>query len=341
MHEPADRERAQPARGEPEQLPDLDGAQRDATRVALRVRILVGEPHRQRAHVRAEEDVLRGDEIGAAQVAGERPRLRGTREVDRDRDPDEQDAVELHLVPDPPAELRVVHRQRRDQRAREPHEAHHDHQVERALREQERPERAQRDQAVRGETDAEQRERGRAVRRRDRRQEARPDERRDAEADDDGDQDGLQDEERSHGAQAPRQREGREREDDGAGRQRRAARDRDDAVLAEPDAGRREAVQREQRGHDGERRADEHRSRIRAPGAENRQAARRARGDERAEADRVGVRLTREADRVVADEDLHRGRGGGRDGAEHRHGQQLLSQPAPHHVSFGTSATDP
>ena len=154
VHEPADRERAQATRREPEQLTDLDRAQRDATRVALGVRVLVGEPHRQCADVRAEEDVLGGDEVGAAQVAGERPRLRGAREIDRDGDPDEQDAVELHLVPDPPAELRVVHRQRRDERGREPHEPDDDHEIERALREQERPQRAQREQAVGGETDA-------------------------------------------------------------------------------------------------------------------------------------------------------------------------------------------
>ena len=287
--------------GEPELLADLHRAQRDAARVPLRVRVLVGEAHSQRAHVRAEEDVLRGDEIRAAQVAGKRPRLRGAREVDRDGDADEQDPVELDLVPDPPAELRVVHRQRRDQRGREPDEADDDHEVERALRQQERPERAQREQPVRGET------RGRA--RRARRccsapapaaaGSARRAPRR--RGDHDGDQHGLQDEQRPHGRQTPRQGEGREREDHGAGGQRRAARDRDDAVRPEPDARRREAVQGEQRRHHGERRADEHRSRVRAPRAEDRQTARGARGDERAEADGVGVRLAREADRVVAE----------------------------------------
>ena len=50
----------------PSALADLDGAQRDAARVLLGVLVLLGEPERDRADVRAEEDLLGGDEIGGA-----------------------------------------------------------------------------------------------------------------------------------------------------------------------------------------------------------------------------------------------------------------------------------
>ncbi len=72
----ADRERSQPARREAELLADLDGAQRDAARVLLGVLVLLGEPERDRADVRAEEDLFGGDEIGRMEVAGERARRR-------------------------------------------------------------------------------------------------------------------------------------------------------------------------------------------------------------------------------------------------------------------------
>ena len=108
-------------RGErPRRRPDLHGAERDAAGVLLRVLVLLREPQRQRPHVRAEEDLLGGDELGGAQVTGERAGLRGVREVEGDGHGDDQDPVELEHVAEPPAEVGVGQRQRRDERDAEP-----------------------------------------------------------------------------------------------------------------------------------------------------------------------------------------------------------------------------
>ena len=117
------------------------------------------ESDRERADVRAEKHVLGGDELDGREVAGERPRRRRAGQVDRDGDPDREDAVELDLLTDPPAQLLVAHGQRREERRSEPHEADDHGQVEHAPRQQERAERAQRHDAVGEEADREQRER--------------------------------------------------------------------------------------------------------------------------------------------------------------------------------------
>jgi hypothetical protein len=106
---------AQPARREPEQLPDLHGAERDAARVLLGVVVALSEAERERAHVRAQERLLGEDEVGRVQVAGQRPRLDGAGEIEGDGGADGEDAVELQAVTEPPAELDVRHRQRRHQ----------------------------------------------------------------------------------------------------------------------------------------------------------------------------------------------------------------------------------
>ncbi len=175
VDEPADRERPQAAPRQPELVADLHRAKSDTARVALRVLVLLRERDRQRAHLRAEEQVLGGDELRGGQIARKRPRLRGAREVDRDGDADHENAVELDLVADPPAELLVVHGQRGHERGREPDEADCDGEVEHAPREQERAHRAQRHEPEREHADREQRERIATARRRYRRQQARPD----------------------------------------------------------------------------------------------------------------------------------------------------------------------
>ncbi len=162
VDEAADRQRAEPAGREPELLADLDGTQRDATRVALGVGVLLGERHRQGANLGAEEDVLGRNEVGTAEVTGQRTRLCRVRQVDRDADADDEDPVELDLVPDPPAELAEVHGQRRDHRRREPDEPDDDRQIERAPREPVRAEGPDREQPERAEADRKQRERRRA-----------------------------------------------------------------------------------------------------------------------------------------------------------------------------------
>ena len=83
---------------------------------------------------------------------------------------------------DPPAELRVVHRQRGHERRSEPHEADDDDQIECALREQEGARRPQDQEPVRHEPDERAAPSPRAVRCRNRRQQARPRERRERRA---------------------------------------------------------------------------------------------------------------------------------------------------------------
>ena len=57
-----------------ELLADLDGERGDPARVHLGRRVLRLEAHHQRADTRAEERLLGRDDLGGAQVAGERPR---------------------------------------------------------------------------------------------------------------------------------------------------------------------------------------------------------------------------------------------------------------------------
>ena len=54
-------------------------------------RSLLGEADHQRAHARAEEGLLGGDELGGGQVADQRARGAGAGEVERGGDGDERD----------------------------------------------------------------------------------------------------------------------------------------------------------------------------------------------------------------------------------------------------------
>jgi hypothetical protein len=108
VHESAGGERAHAAGRETELLADLDRAERYAARVLLRVLVLLREADREGANVGAEERLLGRDQVGAADVADERPRLRGTPEVEGDGRSDDDDSDELEAVPEPPAELEVA-----------------------------------------------------------------------------------------------------------------------------------------------------------------------------------------------------------------------------------------
>ena len=148
MQQAAEGELAQPWRRQAELLSHLDRAQRDATRVLLGRDVLGRERHQQRAHVRAEEGLLVAHELDRAEVARERPRLgAATAEVDRHGDRDARDPDQLEPVREPPAEVRVVLDQRRDEGRAEPDDADGDRQVARAAGEQERPQRASREDA--------------------------------------------------------------------------------------------------------------------------------------------------------------------------------------------------
>ncbi len=116
VHEPADRELPETAARKAEALADLHCEMGDPAGVLLGVLVLPGEPERDPADVRAEEDLLGDHEILRLEVAGEGPRLDGVREVDRNRDADDQDSVQLEHVAEPPTELGRGQGQRRDER---------------------------------------------------------------------------------------------------------------------------------------------------------------------------------------------------------------------------------
>ena len=74
VQEATDRQVVEPLRGEAELVSYLDGAERDAARVLFRVRVLLRQRDQERSDVRAEEGFLLGDEIGALEIAEQRPR---------------------------------------------------------------------------------------------------------------------------------------------------------------------------------------------------------------------------------------------------------------------------
>ena len=99
VEQAADREVAEVALREAEALADLHRPERDPARVLLGVGVAPAELDRERADVRAEEALLGVHELGRVEVAGERPRLDAACEVERDRDADDEDAVELEACP--------------------------------------------------------------------------------------------------------------------------------------------------------------------------------------------------------------------------------------------------
>ena len=181
VHEPADRKRAQAATREPEPFTDLDREQRDSPGVLLGVGVLLRETPGEPAYMRAEEELLAGDELDSVEVSGERPRRVRAGKIDRDRNTDDEDPVELELVAHPPAEVVPAHRQRGDDRRTEPHESDDDRQVEPASRQQERAQRPKRHDGVADEPEHEQDDRTAAALRWNRGNERRKDDRGGAE----------------------------------------------------------------------------------------------------------------------------------------------------------------
>ena len=99
-------------------------APRAARRVAcaLGVFVLLGQANHERVHVRAEERLLRADELCGADVPDERARLGAAVEIPGDDAADRGDAEHLG-VSEPPAELAEVERERRDERGGQPRDA--------------------------------------------------------------------------------------------------------------------------------------------------------------------------------------------------------------------------
>ena len=126
VQQPPGRELPQACGRKAELLPHLDGEERDSARVALGVFVLLREQPDEAPDLRAEERLLGGDELGAAQVARERPRRRRAEEVGRHGQADEQDARHLEPVPEPPGEIEIGQRQGRHERAGEPDEPDED-----------------------------------------------------------------------------------------------------------------------------------------------------------------------------------------------------------------------
>jgi len=173
VNEPPDRKRPQPAGREAEGFADLNCQERDATCVLRRVLVLLGEAHGQRPYMGTEEGLLGDDQLGGAEIARQRSRLRGTPQIEGNGDADEENAVELELVAHPPAEIAIVHCQGRYERGSQPGDPDHDDQVEATASEKERPQGTHREQAVDRKAGREHRQRDIAQRRGHRRHQAR------------------------------------------------------------------------------------------------------------------------------------------------------------------------
>ena len=154
VQQPADRERAEVPLRQAEALADLHGPQRDPARVLLGVGVALPELDR-----RARGRASRGSAPRSARARPRRGRRRAGAtarcgEVERDRDPDDEDAVELDR------RGRATSRAgRRSASApatsdvREPDDADRDHEVGDPPREQEGAERAHREDREEGEAD--------------------------------------------------------------------------------------------------------------------------------------------------------------------------------------------
>ncbi len=317
------------AGGSSELLPHLDRQQRDPPRVALGVLVLLREQPDEAAHLRAEERLLGRDDLGAAQVARERARRRGTEEIGRHGQPDEQDARDLEPVAEPPGEVEIALRQRGNQRAGEPDEPDEDAEIGASPRQQHRVQRPSGEHAVEGEPDGEQGEGGETGRLRHGRHELRQPERRHPEGDDADHQRRLEPEQGRHRARAARGRQGGESEDDASHREGGGAGQGDDAVHLDDEAWAREAVDEEQRRHHRERRADEHRAGVPPAPAPIGEGDAGGRREQRREHDGEEVRLAREHHLLPADE-VDQGRRKDRNGAAgNQQGHECITPHAP------------
>ena len=254
-----DGETAQARAAQAELLADLHGELRDAPGVLARRGVLDGEARQQARHPGAEQRLLLGDDVVDVDLRVQRARRRGAREVAHERRHDDDERAQLEHVPGPEADRPDRAQQVGRDGDGEPHEACRDGQVADAARELERAQRAQRehavDQRVEPDDPPDQRaaaRRGRPGRPRGRAGRAPPN------ASDRRDDADLQQHEVADVAELARPREQRGQDHGSAERHGERARDADrGGVLGlDQEAGRRQAVHREQRGDDREARAD-------------------------------------------------------------------------------------
>ena len=290
------------AGGKTKLLPNADREHRDAARVAFRVLVLLGEQANEPADLGAEERFLGRDELSAAEVAGKGTGRRLAKEVYCDRGADEQHAGDLEPMPEPPGKVHVGQHQGRDERTGEPDQADEDAEIRAPSRQQHGVQRAQGEQPVEREADDEHGDRGQAGGLGYGRHEARHPESDEAERDDADHQDALKDEQGTHGPRASGRGQSGEGEDERAHGQRGRPRQRDDAVHLDDEARARKAVHEQERGHDGERRADEHGARVAAAPAPVGQRDAGGGRDERREPDAPEVSRARELHLLRADE---------------------------------------
>ena len=298
----------------------------------LRGGVLLGEAHHQGAHARAEVRLFGDDDLAGAKVARERPRAAAAAQVVRGGRADERDPDDLEQVAEPPAEVHERQHQRAVDRRGEEGEPDDHREISGAARQQERRRRADGDRGEEDEPDGDQRPGRGRTRRGHGRDEARREhadqaEARDLEDDDDLERDRLGD--RLRRVEVAKTRENEDRR---AHRQGRPTAQGDQPVRADEHTGRHEPVHGEQRRHDGEGAADNHRAAVADPRSGHRQRDRRRRGREGGDADTVEVHPERRHDHALAEERQERHRDGG---ARRQKGNDR-EQPPQHQRSLST-----
>ena len=335
MQQPADREVPARRRRQLELLADAGGEQRDATGVLLGRGVPIGEPDEQRAHARAQVGLLGRHELGRREIADQRAGGAAAGKVERRRDADERDAAQLERVAAVERHVPGAVDKLGEERHGEPGAAGHDQQVGRALGQRVGAHGAVGEHGQAAQPPGQQGERRRTAGGRHHRDDRRERQRERAEREHADREDRLQDEQRGDPARAAQGRDGREREQRGADRQRGAAGERDHAVHADDHSGRREAVDREQRGSRRERGAEQDGPAVACADAGHRQAGGHDRGGAGGDDDGEEVRLRGEDDRLLADEHDDEQRPAA------RHGSENVAQPeavAPSAHSSGVSA---
>ena len=325
MQERADGETPKLRGRKAELLPDLNGTQRNAARVLLRVLVLAGERDHQRPHLRSEERFLGRDEVRSAQVSDERPRGNRPQEIRGNRDADECDSHDLEAVPEPPPEVHEAQEQCGDECGREPDQADDDDEVGHPVREEVGTECSDGEQSVERETDDQDGPGQRTAVLRDARDEVRLDDGSDAEAGDDDDGDSEESQSRLDGLRPPEHRQHAQRENRATDRERRAAGEGDDPVHLHEDAGGRQPVQHEQRGHDAEGAPDEDGASVTSASSDDGQGDRRDRGDECSQRDTPEVDAASEVHRLASDEVEKRRRNAGQKSRSCEHRDEPIS----------------
>jgi hypothetical protein len=236
-------------------------------------------------------------------------------------------------VPQPPAEIHVIEKERWGKRGREPCDSDHDREVDSATGEEIRLECTQHED--REERDAE-RERDDGCRTRgcrNRRDDARKCHSDDAESDNGGDRARLESEQCTEIRRATQRRKRGQCEHCRTYRKGRRSGQGDDAVHADeyPRCG--ESVDSEQCGHDDERRADEDRTAVVPPHADDGEGERSDCSDEGTHTHADEVHLPPEHHHPVAVEAQEAG-GQKCPGAEqHEEGRETIAEEEPHRGS--------